>query len=122
MWLNCGVIFNKIFTPTNEGTPQGGIISPTLANATLDGMEILVKGNRTKVNFVRYADDFIVTASDRETLEDIKILLTDFLAERGLQLSEEKTLITHISEGFDFLGFNISTGSITMSGSTTENY
>jgi len=105
--LNCGVIFNKIFTPTNEGTPQGGIISPTLANATLDGMEILVKENRQKVNFIRYADDFIVTAADRETLEDIKILLTDFLAKRGLQLSEEKTLITHISEGFDFLGFNI---------------
>jgi len=118
-WLTSGVIFNKILTPTKEGTPQGGIISPTLANATLDGMEklmkesyrnILVRKGKVycpKVNLIRYADDFVVTAENREMLEDIKILLTDFLAQRGLTLSEEKTLITHISNGFDFLGFNI---------------
>jgi len=118
-WLTSGVIFNKILTPTKEGTPQGGIISPTLANATLDGMEKLVKDkyrNRfvekgkvycPKVNLIRYADDFVVTAENRETLEDIKTLLTDFLAQRGLTLSEEKTLITNMSDGFDFLGFNI---------------
>ena len=118
-WLKSGVIFNKILTPTKEGTPQGGIISPTLANATLDGMEKWVKetyhnrylGNGKvhcpKVNLIRYADDFVVTAQDRETLEEIKILITDFLAQRGLTLSEEKTLITHISKGFDFLGHNI---------------
>ena len=118
-WLTSGVVFNKILTPTNEGTPQGGIISPTLANATLDGMERLVKEKYRKrpagkgkvycpkVNLIRYADDFVVTAENREILEEIKILLTDFLAQRGLTLSEEKTLITHISNGFDFLGFNI---------------
>lgn len=118
-WLKCGVVFNKILSPTKEGTPQGGIISPTLANATLDGMETLVKqkysnkllgkGNLycPKVNLVRYADDFVITAENREILEEIKILLTEFLSERGLSLSEEKTLITHISQGFDFLGFNI---------------
>jgi RNA-directed DNA polymerase len=118
-WLTCGVIFNKILTPTKKGTPQGGIISPTLANATLDGMEKAVNetyGNIRmekgkvycpKVNLIRYADDFVVTAENRETLEEIKILLTEFLSQRGLQLSEEKTLITHISNGFDFLGFNI---------------
>jgi len=118
-WLKCGVVFNRILTPTEEGTPQGGIISPTLANATLDGMEKSVKETyrntlvgkgkvyRPKVNLVRYADDFVVTAVNRETLEEIKILLTDFLAKRGLTLSQEKTLITHISDGFDFLGFNI---------------
>jgi RNA-directed DNA polymerase len=118
-WLTSGVIFNKILTPTKEGTPQGGIISPTLANATLDGMEKLVKERyhniqvwrgkiyRPKVNLIRYADDFVVTAQNRETLEDIKTLLANFLAQRGLTLSEEKTLITHISNGFDFLGFNI---------------
>jgi len=118
-WLTCGVIFNRIFTPTTEGTPQGGIISPTLANATLDGMEKSVKEAypniplgkgkvyHPKVNLIRYADDFIVTAENRETLEDIKTLLVDFLAQRGLTLSEEKTLITNISEGFDFLGFNV---------------
>jgi RNA-directed DNA polymerase len=118
-WLNSGVVFNKILTPTKEGTPQGGIISPTLANATLDGMERMVKEryqNRylgkgkiycPKVNLIRYADDFVVTAESKELLEEIKVLITDFLAQRGLSLSEEKTLITHISKGFDFLGFNI---------------
>lgn len=118
-WLKSGVIFNKILSPTQEGTPQGGIISPTLANATLDGMEKLVKEKYCKqylgkgkmffpkVHLVRYADDFVVTAAKRETLEEIKILITKFLSERGLALSEEKTLITHISKGFDFLGFNV---------------
>lgn len=118
-WLKSGVVFNKILTPTKEGTPQGGIISPTLANATLDGMERMVKEryqNRylgkgkiyyPKVNLIRYADDFVVTAESREILEEIKPLITAFLAQRGLTLSEEKTRVTHISEGFDFLGFNI---------------
>ena len=118
-WLKCGVVFNKLLSPTQEGTPQGGIISPTLANATLDGMERLLNQkyyNRylgkgvmccPKVHLVRYADDFVITAAERETLGDIKALITDFLYQRGLSLSQEKTLITHISEGFDFLGFNI---------------
>ena len=120
-WLSSGVIYNRLLTPTTEGTPQGGIISPTLANLTLDGMERLVKSRypssrpkgtkgkwqTKKVNLVRYADDFIVTAADKETLLEVKAMLTAFLAERGLELSEEKTLITHITEGFDFLGFNI---------------
>ncbi|MBR6180564.1 MAG: group II intron reverse transcriptase/maturase, partial [Prevotella sp.] len=120
-WLTSGVIYNRLLTPTTEGTPQGGIISPTLANITLDGMERLVKSRypssrpkgtkgkwqTKKVNLVRYADDFIVTAADKETLLEVKAMLTAFLAERGLELSEEKTLITHITEGFDFLGFNI---------------
>ena len=120
-WLASGVVYNRLLTPTTEGTPQGGIISPTLANVTLDGMERLVrnrfpssrpKGTKgkwqtKKVNFVRYADDFIVTAADKETLSEVKAMLTAFLAERGLELSQEKTLITHITEGFDFLGFNV---------------
>ena len=59
------------------------------------------------MNLVRYADDFIVTAADKETLLEVKAMLMAFLAERGLELSEEKTLVTHITEGFDFLGFNI---------------
>lgn len=117
-WLKSGVVFNKLLQPSVEGTPQGGIISPTLANTTLDGMERMLKEKykagyingklyRPKVNCVRYADDFIVTADRRDILEDIKHMLTEFLGERGLTLSEEKTLITHISEGFDFLGFNV---------------
>ena len=117
-WLESGVVFNKLLQPTTEGTPQGGIISPTLANAVLDGMEKMLKEKYRvryvdgklyypKVNLVRYADDFIVTADKKETLEEIKEMLTDYLRVRGLTLSEEKTWITHISEGFDFLGFNV---------------
>lgn len=116
-WLKAGVIEKNVFHITDEGTPQGGIISPTLANITLDGMEELVarhshrkengKTYSNKVNLVRYADDFIVTGDSREVLEEIKVELIAFLKERGLELSEEKTLITHITDGFDFLGFNI---------------
>jgi RNA-directed DNA polymerase len=119
-WLKCGVVYNKCLSPTQEGAPQGGIISPTLANMTSDGMEALVKeryGVRylkgksrlyyPKVHVIRYADDFVVTATDRETLENIKGRITRFLEERGLSLPEEKTVITHIDEGFDFLGFNV---------------
>ena len=117
-WLKCGFVFKQQLFPTNEGTPQGGIISPVLANMTLDGMQTLLscfrpttKDNRRyspKVNLVRYADDFIITGRSRELLE-IEVLprLKKFLEERGLALSEEKTLITHIDKGFDFLGFNI---------------
>lgn len=116
-WLKAGVIEKNVFHMTDEGTPQGGIISPTLANITLDGMEALVAKHSTrrdngktysnKVNLVRYADDFIVTGDTKEVLEEIKSELIVFLKDRGLELSEEKTLITHIKDGFDFLGFNI---------------
>lgn len=117
-WLKCGVVFNKLLTPTVQGTPQGGIISPTLANATMDGMEKLLeeryakryRGGKIyypKVHPVRYADDFCVTADKPETLEEIKVLLTGFPAERGLTLSQEKTKITSVKDGFDFLGFNV---------------
>ena len=60
-----------------------------------------------KVHLVRYADDFIITGRSKEALEEIKPLVVDFLKERGLTLSEEKTKITHIDDGFDFLGYNI---------------
>lgn len=117
-WLKCGVIFKGELFRTDEGTMQGGIISPTLANMTLDGLsELLATKNKRvnrkyekyspMVNMVRYADDFIITGRTKETLEDIKPMLVEFLSERGLELSKEKTLITHIDDGFDFLGFNI---------------
>lgn len=117
-WLKCGVIFKGELFRTDEGTMQGGIISPTLANMALDGLsELLATKNKRvnrkneryspMVNMVRYADDFIITGRTKETLEDIKPILVEFLSERGLELSEEKTLITHIDDGFDFLGFNI---------------
>lgn len=120
-WLKCGYIDKKNWFPTESGTPQGGIISPVIANIVLDGLEkeILLKAcpkyngngrmnNPRKVHFIRYADDFIVTCDNREYLEqEIKPLIMEFLSIRGLELSQEKSKITHINEGFDFLGFNI---------------
>lgn len=124
MWLKAGFIDQRKFYPTDAGTPQGGIISPTLANLVLDGLEDLLikrfgrnagpKKYRPKmtkeyqVNFVRYADDFVITGSSKELLEsEVRPLVHAFLAERGLRLSEEKTHVTHISDGFDFLGQNV---------------
>ena len=103
-WLQAGFMENQRLFPTTLGTPQGGIASPVLANLTLDGLEETirkaVKVRRDKVNFVRYADDFVVTAVSRELLEQtVKPVITSFLQERGLRLSEEKTVITHIAQG-----------------------
>jgi RNA-directed DNA polymerase len=108
-WLKAGYRENGKHFPTNEGTPQGGIVSPVLANLTLDGMEQAIrsqiKPRHDQVNFIRYADDFIATARHRETLEKkVKPAVVAFLAERGLELSEQKTTITHIETGFNFLG------------------
>ncbi len=110
-WLSAGYIEKGLFYTTKEGTPQGGIASPTLANMALDGLEETIKratkGCR-KINFVRYADDFIVTSDRRDVLDNkVKPAIIAFLQERGLLLSEEKTKITHIESGFDFLGFNV---------------
>jgi len=116
-WLKAGYVFKNNLFSTDSGTPQGGIISPTLANMTLDGLEegIHQKFSKTqkqkkanKLNFVRYADDFIITAFSKEMLEnEVKPFIEAFLQKRGLELSIEKTKITHIEEGFDFLGFNV---------------
>ncbi|MFA6269981.1 MAG: group II intron reverse transcriptase/maturase [Candidatus Paceibacterota bacterium] len=108
-WLKAGYIDRKKLFPTEAGTPQGGIISPTLSNMTLDGLEkALMPFRRQKVNFVRYADDFIVTGNSKDLLEqEVKPVIIRFLKERGLTLSEEKTKVTHIEEGFDFLGQNV---------------
>jgi RNA-directed DNA polymerase len=111
-WLKAGYVETKKLFPTHKGTPQGGIISPCLSNFVLDGMEKLLDDNfgkrRSGINLIRYADDFIITAKTKEILEEgIKPLLMGFLKERGLELSEKKTRITHIDEGFDFLGQNI---------------
>jgi RNA-directed DNA polymerase len=117
-FLKAGFIYKHHLNPTKAGTPQGGIISPILANMTLDGIEKLVMAkypkrcnNSAKVNFVRYADDFIVTANSEETAREIKDMIVSFLNERGLELSDDKTLISNINEGFDFLGWNCATRS-----------
>ena len=107
-WLQAGYVENGAAYPTRKGTPQGGIISPLLANMTLDGMEQAVHRAvpcRTRVNFVRYADDFIITGKSKRLLVD-KVLpaVEEFLDARGLTLSKEKTKITYIKHGFTFLG------------------
>ena len=111
-WLKAGYWEKGQLFPTNEGTPQGGIISPLLANLTLDGMEQAIRSRikirHDQVNFIRYADDFIVTARTKEILEQkVKPAVVAFLAQRGLELSEQKTTITHIETGFNFLGQNV---------------
>ncbi|ECE7752120.1 group II intron reverse transcriptase/maturase [Salmonella enterica subsp. enterica serovar Ngili] len=119
-WLKAGYMEDRQLFATNAGTPQGGIISPVLANLVLDGMDakltkafgklISVNGNRINrmVNYVRYADDFIITGRSEELLKDeVMPLVEEFMRERGLKLSAEKTRITHINEGFNFLGQNI---------------
>ena len=110
-WLAAGFMDNGVLYPTMAGTPQGGIASPVLANMALDGLEavaIAAAPRRHKINVVKYADDFIITGATKELLEmKVKPAVIAFLKERGLELSEEKTHITHIDDGFDFLGFNV---------------
>jgi RNA-directed DNA polymerase len=120
-WLKAGYMDKHVFHETAEGTPQGGIISPALANCALDGLERVLSGKyppKTRLrslgdkipslNFIRYADDFIITSKSKELLErEIKPLVEQFLQERGLELSPTKTVITHVEEGFDFLGQNV---------------
>ena len=106
-WLNAGYVENGFSFPTRKGTPQGGIISPTLANMTLDGLEQFIHASvprRSRVNFIRYADDFITGKSKTILETNIIPAVKQFLSERGLQLSKEKTRITYIRHGFTFLG------------------
>ena len=115
-WLKAGYVEHKAWHPTDAGTPQGGVISPLLANIALHGMEEAL-GIRNKPNggsrirnigsraLVRYADDFVVLCTSKADAEQVITSLKDWLAIRGLTLSEDKTRITHLSEGFDFLGF-----------------
>jgi RNA-directed DNA polymerase len=113
-WLKAGFLEKNVCHATTEGTPQGGIISPALANRTLDGLEDLLaqryastlgRKRMYKVHLVRYADDFIITGTSEVLLKHgVQPLVEHFLAERGLELSHEKTRITHSADGFDFLG------------------
>jgi len=105
-WLKAGFVFQGNLNPTEQGTPQGGVISPLLANIGLHGVENFIKTINPKLGVVRYADDFIVTARDKESLETAQDLIKAWMSKRGLELSPEKTLITSMEDGFDFLGFN----------------
>ena len=120
-WLEAGYLENNVFHETGRGTPQGGIISPILANLALNGMEKALGieykrrkykngyyyNNTSKYAVVKYADDFVVLCKTLEDAKDVYRLLDDYLEERGLTLAPDKTKITHINDGFDFLSFNI---------------
>ena len=120
-WLKAGYMDKHVLHATTDGTPQGGIISPALANCALDEVERLLKekfpssrplpslgGKLPCVNLIRYADDFIITGRTKELLEgEVKPLVEQFLQPRGLELSPTKTVITHVEQGFDFLGQNV---------------
>jgi RNA-directed DNA polymerase len=117
-WLKAGWVFEGKREKSDVGTPQGGVISPLLANIALHGMENRItqlanslKGdkskNRTSLTFVRYADDFVCLHPNREVIDRAKAILIDWLDEVGLELSESKTRISSTADGFNFLGFNI---------------
>ncbi|EKD09430.1 group II intron reverse transcriptase/maturase [Limnospira platensis] len=123
-WLKAGVLDNGVFEDTETGTPQGGVISPLLANIALDGMERLVKemypnkGTAIQVNLIRYADDFVVISPSLEIIEQCQTAISEWLKPVGLEMKPEKTRICHTlnqieyngrteEPGFDFLGFNI---------------
>ena len=117
-WLKAGYVDNNLFNNTDSGTPQGGLVSPLLANIALHGMEeeLGVKYHRNKehhklainsVGVVKYADDFVIVCKTKEEAINMYQKLKPYLNKRGLTLANEKTKVTHISEGFDFLGFNL---------------
>ena len=113
-WLKAGFVDKEVFHETESGTPQGGVISPLLANISLHGMEQTLgithnkKGELTSNRaVVKYADDFAVFCESKEDAEAIQQVLTDWLKERGLALSAEKTQIVHLHDGFNFLGCNV---------------
>lgn len=112
--MKSGVMNQGVYEGTVEGTPQGGIISPTLCNVALNGLEDMVgrawplkKGISAGIHVLRYADDIIVTGKSKEILEVVKKKVEEFILERGLELNQKKTRIVNIKEGIDFLGFNL---------------
>jgi RNA-directed DNA polymerase len=118
-WLTAGVVEDGRLTPTGEGTPQGGVISPALLNVVLHGMEDAagVRYQRSGTDaahaaagspvLVRYADDLVVLCHSRHQAEQAQARLAAWLAPRGLAFNEDKTRIVTLEEGFDFLGFTV---------------
>jgi len=123
-WLKAGYYDQGNLFPTNEGTPQGGVISPLLANIALHGMEARVKqyaetlkgkkrDNRVALSLIRYADDFVIIHEDLNVVLECKEIIADWLSDMGLELKPSKTRLTHTlneidgNVGFEFLGFHI---------------
>jgi RNA-directed DNA polymerase len=113
-WLKAGVMDGKTLFPTEEGTPQGGILSPLLANVALHGMENRIKQTFKKAILIRYADDFVILHEDLSTVQKCQEIIADWLKDMGLTLKPSKTRLAHTlnehgneQPGFDFLGFNV---------------
>lgn len=124
-WLKAGVMDGKQLFPTLEGTPQGGVISPLLANIALHGMEERIKqfaetlpgskaNNRNSLALIRYADDFVILHEDITVIQKCREIISEWLNGMGLELKPSKTKLVHTLEqyeqeqpGFDFLGFTI---------------
>ena len=121
--LKAGYLDNNVFNETEKGTPQGGLLSPLLANIALTGLEECLNISYKEENYnqngekrityrtygnyrvVKYADDFVIFSKTKEEIEEVRNLLEPYLDERGLELAEDKTRITHTHKGFNFLGF-----------------
>ena len=126
-WLKAGAIDENNYEDTDYGTPQGGVISPLLANIALHGMEeevkkyaetIKIKGigkinKRRSIALIRYADDFVILHEYLDVIKDTKIIIENWLKDIGLELNQKKTKISHTldeyegNKGFNFLGFNV---------------
>jgi RNA-directed DNA polymerase len=113
-WLKAGYVEMGTLHETTTGTPQGGVISPLLANISLHGMETVLEAhprnkghNATKRTVIRYADDFVIMCRTKEDAEQAQEIISKWLAQRGLQLSVDKTRIVSLESGFDFLGFHV---------------
>lgn len=120
-FLRAGVMENGLFKPTTVGTPQGGVISPLLANIALNSMDWML--DRQGVRFVRYADDFVVLCRNKSQAEEALAKVGHYLNEElGLRLSPEKTHIASFKEGFSFLGFDIGSHSVKMRKKSEEKF
>jgi len=109
-----------VFQPTRKGTPQGGVISPLLANIALNSLDWHL--DQAGLRFVRYADDFVVLCRTEAQVHEAQALVQQHLTSLGLTLSAEKTKLTKFREGFAFLGFAISSWSVTMRPKAVEKF
>ena len=117
-FLAAGVLEHGVFKPTSIGTPQGGVISPLLANIVLNKLDWRLE--KEGYRFVRYADDFVVVCQSRKQAEAALALVKEIMTELGLQLSPEKTKIASYGKGYEFLGFRLSSKSRTMRSKSLE--
>ena len=119
-FLAAGVMDNGVFKPTSIGTPQGGVVSPLLANIVLNKLDWRL--DQAGYRFVRYADDFVVVCKDRKQAEAALTMVEEVMTELGLSLSPEKTKIASYGKGYEFLGFRLSSKSRTMRPKSLEKF